>query len=87
MTERVMIKTLWFWRKGETSPELLVAWDEYTVDQNPDGFAVACHKAYEEVRAEDVGNGSRRIEIHAEWNPIERAFLPIKVEATSEAVS
>lgn len=28
-------------------PELMVAWDEYCIDANPEGFEKACHDAIE----------------------------------------
>ncbi len=33
----MVIKTLWGWRKSEDTPELMQAWDEYTVDDAPSG--------------------------------------------------
>ena len=34
-------------RKGYELPELMVAWDEYCVDSNPEGFEEDCEKAKE----------------------------------------
>lgn len=31
--------------EGEYGPEVLACWDEFSVDENPDGFNDACDKA------------------------------------------
>ena len=43
----MIVKTMWGKRKSEPEnlPELMVAWDEYTIDLNPDGFAEDCERA------------------------------------------
>lgn len=41
----MIIHTLWIARRGESTPELAVAWDEYTLDSNPDGFGEDCQRA------------------------------------------
>lgn len=43
----MIIHTLWIARKGESTPELAVAWDYYTRDNWPEGFGEACDKAIE----------------------------------------
>ena len=40
----MFIRTLWGLRKGETTPELLLAWDEFCVDENFDGWKTALSK-------------------------------------------
>ena len=41
------VETIWITRYSDDPgpPELLVAWDEYSVEANPDGFAEACRDA------------------------------------------
>lgn len=41
----MILHTLWGTRKGEADPELMVAWDEYSVDGNRQGFAEDCERA------------------------------------------
>lgn len=52
----MIIETFWGWRKGEDSPELLVAWDEFTVDGYPDGYEKAVKESLE-------GAGDEMIEV------------------------
>ena len=40
----MFIRTLWGLRKGETTPELLLAWDEFCVDENFDGWDAAAEE-------------------------------------------
>lgn len=86
MSNNATVKTVWFWRKGEDSPELLVAWDDFTVDNNPDGFEEAIKRAYAEVESEDNGSGIRRVNLNFDFDPIERAFWPVDVEAAPEVL-
>ena len=76
------IRTLWFWRKGEPDPELLVAWDDYSVDENPEGFQTECAAAYERVRSDDAGAGPRAITLSVDATAIEKAFAAPTVNAT-----
>ena len=39
------VATLWITRQSEDTPELLVAWDNFTIDGNPGGFTEACTSA------------------------------------------
>lgn len=34
----IRVQTLWAWREGEDNPELLSAWDEFSIDDNHEGF-------------------------------------------------
>ena len=68
------LQTVWFWRDSEDSPELLVAWDDYDVDQNPEGYEEAILKAYDVVRKEDGGNGLRRVNIIYDADKIAALF-------------
>lgn len=40
------VRTAWGWRNGEDSPELLVAWDYYSYEQNPPGFQQAIEETF-----------------------------------------
>lgn len=74
------IKTAWFWRKQEEGPELLEAWDEFTVDSNPDGWREAVDAAYAAVESDDSGHGIRYIDVKINYGVVERAFWPVEVE-------
>ena len=41
----MILHTLWGARHGESTPELMVAWDEYSVDLNREGFDEHCDRA------------------------------------------
>jgi hypothetical protein len=47
------VRSLWITRKGaegyDEMPELLVAWDEISIDENPEGFEQSCKQALESV--------------------------------------
>lgn len=79
-TMKTTLRTVWFWRKMEDGPEMLMAWDEYTVDQNPEGYAKAWQEAYDAAKSDDSGFGVRHIDIRIPWAPVENAFLPATVE-------
>ena len=87
MTIKGTVKSVWFWRKGEDGPELLTAWDEYSVEQNEEGFAAEVKRVWELVKDDDAGGGPRHINITFPWEPIERAFWPAEVEGeTTDAL-
>lgn len=46
------IETLWFWN-GDDAPELIEAWDEYRIDDNPEGFADAFKQGREHYDPKD----------------------------------
>lgn len=78
----MLIHTLWFWRKTEEGPELLLAWDGYSVDQNVKGWEALCAAKLDEVRPEMSGLGYRYIDIEVKGDDaIETAFYPKEVEA------
>jgi len=75
----ITIKTLWFLEDTENAvPELLCAWDEYSIDENPQGYEDDM-KAAHGCR----GNGGeyRYIELKVDNNKILGAFKPAKVKA------
>lgn len=46
----MIIETLWIKRKyGNTPPELVAAWDEFSIDENPQGWQDACTKALDSI--------------------------------------
>ncbi len=78
----MVIKTLWGWRKSEDTPELMQAWDEYTVDNWPEGWTEACEKA----RASwgDDLYSHREIDLVVNLDSILQAFAPPKVPAMTK---
>lgn len=67
------IYTVWATRKhDEGAPELLVAWDEFSVDNHPDGFERVIVAATDAM-GEDL-NEVRRITIRVPLETIEAAF-------------
>ncbi len=51
---------------GQHAPELLEAWDEYSVEENPEGFAQAMQKAREENQEDMVSIAPYCISINEE---------------------
>jgi len=73
------IHTLWVMRKSETVPELLEAWDEFSVDENPYGFKAACADSLARV-----GSGvesHRFIDLSVSLRDVERQFGPAVLDA------
>jgi hypothetical protein len=68
----MIIETFWGWRKGEDSPELLVAWDEYTVDGYPEGYEAAVEEALKGAGDEMVE--VRRIQLSVNYTQITSQF-------------
>lgn len=78
----MLIHSLWFWRKTEAGPELLLAWDAHSVDQNVQGWETLCERMLDEVRDDMSGLGYRYIDIEVKGDDaIETAFYPKEVEA------
>jgi len=73
----IVIKTLWGVRKGENTPELMEAWDEYSIDQYREGWSEACQKAIDRWGT-DL-DAYRYIQIVVNLNKIEQAFAPSTV--------
>lgn len=70
----MIIKTMWGMRKGEQTPELMVAWDEYSVDGYTEGFEVECRRARESW--ENDLETYRMVDITVPRQSIKAAFLP-----------
>lgn len=82
MPEMTTICSLWFWRKGEDGPEMLTAWDTWTVDGNQEGWTEECKRVYEEVASDDSGGGPREINFLVDYEAITAAFYPTDIEAS-----
>jgi hypothetical protein len=79
----MQIYTVWATRvQDPDEPELVTAWDEYSVDNNPEGF----DKDVEESLASwgDDLDQHRRIVITVPDKPILDAFRSVMVEGTVE---
>lgn len=81
------IATLWIKRKGfeDGSPELIVAWDGYSIDGNWEGWRDACDRELKLI-GEDVA-AFRFLNIHLSTDEIEKHFGDFKsvpVERVSE---
>ena len=79
MINIVTIETLWFLENTENSvPELLCAWDEYSINENPQGYE-------EDMKVAHGSRGNdgeyRYIELKIDNSKIMRAFKPAKVNA------
>lgn len=81
------LNTLWFWRKGEEGPELLVAWPAFDVDQNFEGWQEACRRELDVVSSDMSELGYRYINIRVPYDPIEQAFYPTEIDAEDAAAS
>ncbi len=79
MTETLTIETLWGARRGESTPELMAAWDEYTIDNWREGWSEACRKAIESYGS-DLDT-YRYIVLTVDLGKIEQAFEPTTVDA------
>lgn len=77
------VKTIWAWR--DEGPELLEAWDEYSIDQNQEGWEQAKRKVLAEVNADGSGfwreAGVRVVDLKFDFDKIEALFLDTEVEA------
>lgn len=74
--------------EGEYGPEVLVCWDEFCVDENPEGFHKACDAAREE-HGRDMA-ATRVIEVEIDQGKLRHALvgrvaLVGKVKATTNA--
>lgn len=78
------IRTLWFWRKDEDGPELLTAWDEWSVDGNYEGWRRDCEQSFAAVESDDAGTGPRELIFRFDYDRVEEAFSPADIEATVE---
>jgi hypothetical protein len=81
----VIIKTLWMQRicdyEGQYAPELLVAVDEYSYDDNPDWFLSQCAKEREILK--DDADSFAVIHIHVSQDLLSEAFKPRDIDAVA----
>ena len=74
------IATLWIKRKGgeDSAPELIVAWDEYSIEENWEGWVAACKKELDAI-GDDVAakrflnlkvNGGTIDDFFTEWKTV-----------------
>lgn len=79
----MQIYTVWATRKyASDEPELLTAWDEYSVDGNPEGFEEDVKKSIDSLGTDYLAH--RVVVITIDSTLIDAAFLPVKVEGTVE---
>mgnify|MGYP001259955189 CR=1 FL=1 len=75
----IKIRTLWFLEDGDdVMPELLCAWDEYCIDENPQGYEEDMKKAH---GSRGTDGEYRYIELSVDYDKIMKAFRPVKVKA------
>lgn len=81
MANTIRIHTLWGMRKGfeDEFPELMVAWDEYAVDNHPEGFAAEKQEAIDSW--EDDLAAQRDIVLEVSLDQIDGAFKAPTVAA------
>ena len=73
------IKTLWVRRASEPElPELVQAWDEFGVEDNPEGFAEACATSINAIGT-DLDT-YRYITIRVDWQTILDSFDDVEVD-------
>ena len=75
----ITIKTLWGWRKNEDFPELMQAWDYYSVDQNYEGWTEACEKAIASW-GNDL-HAHRYIDLNVPDQQVMETFWPADIDA------
>jgi len=73
------LSTLWITRHSDDTPELLAAWDQFSIDGNPGGFTAACENALDAV-GDDVRDMAY-LTIVVPEEPIFAALYPSNVQA------
>jgi hypothetical protein len=72
-------------RKHEPdAPELVVAWDEYCIDSNPEGYAEDVQKSL--ASWGDDFDQARTIRLSIDDTTLLRAFAPVKVSITKVGI-
>lgn len=80
------IATLWIKRKSfssDTTPELLVAWDEYSIEENWQGWCDACDRELAAV-GDDVEE-FRFMSLHVDGAELQRMFERPRLSAKQVA--
>ena len=76
----MIVKSLWIRRKYDPSvPELLTAWDEYSIEENPDGFEADVEQALDKIGSDLMSY--RVIDLVVYTPAILNAFEPVQVAA------
>jgi len=76
----MIVKSLWIRRKYDPSvPELLTAWDEYSIDENRDGFEADVEQSLNKVGSDLLDY--RIIDLVVFSESIREAFNPVQVAA------
>lgn len=78
-----VVRSLWITRKsidaGFHPPELVEAWDEWSIDENPEGWQEACKRALDAVGSDLSAH--RYIDIRVSGDALASTFEPAEVEA------
>lgn len=72
------IKCLFIERTKHGGPELFLTWDEYTIDENPEGFIEACDKKIAALKGEFIHH--QIITLCIADHDLENAFHPPAVD-------
>jgi hypothetical protein len=82
------IRTLWITRKsidgGFHPPELVQGWDEWSIDENIDGWQGACKDALDAVGPDLAAH--RYVDILVDGDDLAAAFEPSVIRASLAAV-
>ena len=76
----MILHTLWGARHDESTPELMVAWDEYSVDTNYEGFREDCERAIASWGA-DLSE-KRALDININEDLLMEAFAETHIDGT-----
>lgn len=75
----MIIHTLWGARHGESTPELMTAWDEYSVDNNREGFNDDCKRAIKSW-GDDLQDHRRYVDVEVSEDAFMAVFNTTLVE-------
>jgi hypothetical protein len=88
MSHTRTIRTLWITRKsidgGFHPPELVQGWDEWSIDENPQGWQEACKEALDAIGSDLSAH--RYIDISLNGEALAGAFEPSTISATLQAL-
>lgn len=75
---KLNIKTLWGWRKGVDGPELMLAWDEWAVDEHRQGWQEQCKREIEGMGADLLSH--RYATIRVDYDLIEGLWADAEID-------
>jgi hypothetical protein len=79
------IRSLWVTRKsidaGFHPPELVAAWDEWSIDENPQGWADACKHALDSMGSDLAAH--RYIDLFVSGDDLDATFDPASLMAVA----